>query len=429
MTTHKNRKSKVIIIGAGIAGLAASLRLQDAGFDTMILEARDRAGGRIWTNNQLGRPIGCGASWIHGIDHNPMYQLAQQFHVNMVPFDVNGITVFDRMGKRIVQEEIDQFNTKFNNLLQKAKDIAFQSKIDIPLSAALEPFIKDENFSSHEQDLFKRKLHFFEGYIGAGYEYLSARHWDQEEIWPGENCYLIDTYQPIIDGLSKHCFIQFNSNVTEINMIPNQVQIVTDKLIFHADAVIVTVPLGVLKKDKIKFNPPLPSQKQIAIRNLEMGLLNITTLKFPKAFWPKEPKFIFFSSFYGSSICAFFNFYHYTDEPILMGYMGGESAHSLEHMSDGEVIHKTLHNLKTIYGDEVVQPEGCINTRWGLDPWSYGSYSYLKPGASAHDYEVMAESIDDRLFFAGEACSKYLATTHGAYLSGIREAERIIKIL
>ncbi len=102
----------------------------------------------------------------------------------------------------------------------------------------------------------------------------------------------------------------------------------------------------------------------------------------------------------------------------------------LEKLSDEELIEKTIHNFKTIYGTQVLEPISYINTRWSSDPFSYGSYSYIPVDSSSHDYDLIAAPVDNRLFFAGEAThSKHPSTTHGAYLSGIRETERIKKIL
>jgi monoamine oxidase len=157
-----------------------------------------------------------------------------------------------------------------------------------------------------------------------------------------------------------------------------------------------------------------------------MGLLNITAIKFPIAFWPKDLQFMFFSQFDDLSISAFFNLHYFIQEPILIGYSGGETARQLENFSDEELMQKTMRNFKKIYGAKIPEPVDYINTRWSNDPFSYGSYSYAKAGVSSDDYRVMANSIANQIFFAGEATSfNYPATTHGAYLSGIREAEKI----
>jgi monoamine oxidase len=424
------KPNKIIIIGAGIAGLAAYKHLTEYGFDVKILEARDRAGGRIWTDDAMGFSFGRGASWIHGDKENPITLLAKEFHASMVLVGTTQFGIYNREGEAISHEAIQQFNAKFDQCLQKAKELAFKSSKDIALSDALSNFINIDELSPTEKVLFERKLLFFEGYMGANYEYLSARYWDQEQTWPGENCFLTDSYQPIIEGLLKNCPIELNTAVREINLRNADIQVIAQDAVFYADAVLVTVPLGVLKKNIIHFNPSLPSDKQKAIENLGMGLLNITALKFPAAFWPKEPQMLFFAQEDPLSIETFFNLYHFTQQPILIGYSGGERAQKLEQFSDAKLIEKVMQDLRHVFGDSVPKPEAYINTRWLNDPYSYGSYSYIPVGASGEDYEVLAKPVSNRLFFAGEAtCSKYPSTTHGAYLSGVREAEKIRDML
>ena len=95
-----------------------------------------------------------------------------------------------------------------------------------------------------------------------------------------------------------------------------------------------------------------------------------------------------------------------------------------------QIIKKTMLNFKKHFGFSIPDPTSYLNTRWSNDPFSYGSYSYLKVGSTDYDHDAIAKPVSNRLFFAGEAtCPKYFATTHGAYLSGIREAERINKLL
>lgn len=416
----------MIIVGAGIAGLSACNRLTEYGFDVKILEANHYIGGRILTDYSTGIPIGLGASWIHGITNNPINRLANENHTDLVTVDPTKFTVFDRHGDPIPPDIIKQFDTKFNHLLEKSQQYSFQTKTDLSLSSALLHFVDIERFSPVEKDLFKIKLNYFEGYIGASYQLLSARHWNQEHAWPGANCFLTNSYQPIVDGLAKQCDILLNTRVTAIHSQKNTIQVITENTIFNADIVLITVPLGVLKKNAIQFSPALSVEKQHAIDNLAMGLFNITALKFPHAFWPNESQILFFTQFNNHSISTFFNLHHFIKEPIIIGYSGGECAKKIETLSDTELVKQTMDNFNDFFGKNIPEPESFITTRWSQNPFSYGSYSYIPVGASGDDYEALAKPESNRLFFAGEATSSiYPATTHGAYLSGIREAERI----
>ena len=113
---NKLRKKKIIIIGAGIAGLSACNQLVDYGFDTVILEARNRIGGRIWIDNSIGSPIGLGASWIHGIDGNPIAELARKYNLKMNAVDSDKFYTLDRRGNFIQNEDIQNFEKIFTGL-------------------------------------------------------------------------------------------------------------------------------------------------------------------------------------------------------------------------------------------------------------------------------------------------------------------------
>lgn len=431
MTSEDESKSmskKIIIVGGGIAGLAACKELTKYGFDVLILEARNHPGGRASPNVNLGIPLGTGASWIHGADNNPIASINKS-STNMVPVNPENFFIWDEDGRPIPSSLISEFNIKFDSFLKKAKEIADGSQDIISLAQALANVIKFEDFTSVELTLFKSKLKYFEGYIGDNYEFLSAQHWNDEEPWPGDNCYLLSTYQPIIEALSKNCRIEFNSIVTEINIHKDNIEVKTKDRVYHANAVIVTLPLGVLKNNSVIFNPRLPINKQNAIQNLGMGLFNITAIKFPFSFWPNESHAMFFTQFDDSSIATFFNLHHFIKEPILLGYSGGETARKLENYSDIEIIDKVMRNFKIVFGENLPAPVNYFNTRWSRDPFARGSYSYYKTGSSQADRLALAEPVLNKLFFAGEATSlKHPATTHGAYLSGLREAGKVKKI-
>ncbi len=421
---------KIIVIGAGIAGLAACEKLNELGFDATILEARNRVGGRILTDTSLGIPIGKGAAWIHGDQNNPMTEFAKYFHVQMDAIDAEKCIVFDSQGSPIASSDRKKFSATFDTLTKEAREFAYRCEHDISLSTALKHLLQAKNISSLEKILLKSKLYGLEGYMGANYTDLSARTYDDAEIWPGDQCFLTGSYQAIIDGLAKKCRVHLNTIVKEINLREKNVEIITQDSRFHADAVIVTLPLGVLQKDTVRFNPSLPQNKLNAIQSLGMGLFNITAMKFPKLFWPHESHALLFTEFDNPSISVFFNLSHLMQQPILLGYSGGQTAVELEKLSDEEHIKKIMDNFKKHFGAALPDPDSFFITRWSEDPYSYGSYSYFKTGSTCKDYDTVAEPIFDKVFFAGEAtCSRYPATTHGAYLSGIREAERICRVL
>ncbi len=422
------KKTEVIIIGAGIAGLAAGQALTVAGVENLILESRDRYGGRIWPDNSLGSPVARGAQLIHGINNNPMISLAQQFSASYFSLKIShrSYYIFDRHGQLVAPDIVRDFDHHLETLFHQANKLAWQKEQDISLAESLSSIIDINQWSSVQQDLFIRKLKFFENYIGAEYELLSARHWNEEEETSGETVILEDGYAAIIKGLADSCAIQLNTTVRSIHTRKDDVEILTDRGVFNAHAVIVTLPLGVLKKREIRFDPPLSTLKQAAIDRLGMGLFNIIGMRFPRIFWPEEGRAFFLPS--EPDIPIFVNIRSFSNEPILIGWVGGKTGHALENESDVEVIKRVLTQL-TVFGKNIPAPERYFLTRWGQDPYSFGSYSYLPVGATGDDRDVLSQPESDNLFFAGEATHRqFPATVHGAYLSGLREAARIMGV-
>lgn len=416
----------VIIVGAGLAGLAAANTLQEKGFKVEILEARDRIGGRVFTNSSLGFPLDRGAHWIHGLDGNPITELAHRFSANFSLFDSSRFYIFDRSGQRISPESIKGFEADFDQLLARAKKCAHLLPQDQSLADALATVFDPQKKSSLEQDLFKREIAFFENYMGAGYEHLSARNWNQEQNLGGAHAILTSSYLPIIEGLARPCSIRLNTKVIGIYDQANEILVATEHEILRADGVLVTTPLSTLKQKSIHFDPPLPASKQQAIDRLGMGLFNIAALKFKQAFWPKDCQGMFFSQGDNTSIKSFINYQPFCGHPVLLGYSGGALALDIEKQSDPQILSGVMDSLRKQYGPRIPDPLAYFFTRWSQDPYSLGSYSYLPVGASSLDREVLGKPASSRLFFAGEATSKdYPASTHGAYWSGLREAKRI----
>jgi monoamine oxidase len=416
-------KTKIIVVGAGMAGLSAANVLLAAGFEVVILEASHRYGGRIGINNDLGVPVGCGATWLHGTENNPLQPLFEQYPTQTFPFDSNKFCRFDRQGNAISLGQAQAFDKKFELALEKAKEWATEQQKSVSLATALANFIDPATLSEVEQDLFQRKLKFFEAYVGAEYELLSAQHWSEEDNILGGNAVVTDAYAKIMAGLAANCVIKFNAVVSDVRTQQDGVSIVTNQGEFSAAAVIITVPLGVLKQQRIVFTPALSSQKQQAISRLGMGLLNIVAMHFTDVFWPQGASVFFLAD---SPTCSvFLNATPFLEWPILLGYVGGKTARMLETMPEKDVLKATLTHLEKTFKFTIPMPENYFMTRWSQCPWSFGSYSYLPVDATPADRDALA-SPEGRLFFAGEATSRdYPATVQGAYVSGMRAAEEV----
>ncbi len=262
---------------------------------------------------------------------------------------------------------------------------------------------------------------------GADLESLSAWWFDEGESFDGDDYIFPQGYDQIINGLAKNLEIQRQQKVLKINTSNSGVSVTTDQGNFTADAAIVTLPLGVLKSGNINFSPPLPANKQGAIARLSMGVLNQVVLKFSQQFWPKKYHGFGYLSEGKADFGEFLNWSLYSQKPALMAFTGGSFAQKIEQLSEGEISDRIMRVLRQNYGEPIPEPESAIVTRWHQDPFTFGSYSYIPVGGDSSDRDLLAEPVGDRLFFAGEATNRDdPSTVHGAYLSGIREANRLI---
>lgn len=234
---------------------------------------------------------------------------------------------------------------------------------------------------------------------------------------------------------NKHQFLNYLRTqhlVQQIAYDDRGIKVTTDRGIFSGARVIVTVPLGVLKRDSIKFSPALPEAKLDAIEKLGMGALNKLALKFPKQFWSVQPHIISYIN--GDPNITdrhidFWNWQKYIQQPILVAIISGNFSRSLSQMSQSEATQNIMSDLHVMFGKDIGMPTTTLLTQWHNDPFAYGSYATFSVNGSNDDCDRLAEPIGDQLFFAGEATyGKYLGTVHGALLSGEREANRIAKI-
>lgn len=425
-------KPDVIIIGGGVAGLAAARLLQSKGAGVLILEARDRMGGRVWTDLSLpGVALDLGASWIEGIKSNPMAWLARSFNLRTLPTDWDNKALYNLEGSRLSQPEIARIETNYQGLLRQVErfrdQLEDEDEDDISLQEGFDRVLATRSLTNSERSALDYSISTeIEHDYGADVSELSLFRWDQDEGFGGASVLFPGGYGQIVSRLARGLDIRLNQSVRHIEYNNQGVRITTDHHTFEAQRAIVTLPLGVLKRGMVRFSPALPERKLNAMRRLGMGLLNKLYLRFPRIFWPKEAEVLGLLATRKGEWTDWLNYYKYTGAPILLCLNAGHYGRRIEELSNSQVIEAAMRVLGRIYGMSIPQPTGALITRWNSDPFTFGSYSFIKPGGSGKDYDTLAEPIGDRIFFAGEATSRtHAATVHGAWLSGEREAKRI----
>lgn len=412
----------VIIVGAGIAGLAAAKKLTENGFDVKVLESQEKVGGRLRTNRNLGIAFDEGASWIHGVNKNPITKLAQE----------SGMATF---------ETIDE-NRKSYDIGGKVRTAAIYDSAEGELDGIIASMMKKGNPTESFETVFKRLYpqkyndrlwkFFLSTYITfdlGDLDKLSSILYSEGEEFGGTEKIATNGYDTIPNYLAKGLNILLNERVTKIDYSAERVKVTHNSTISEADYVIVTVPLGVLKNNVIQFSPNLPSNKQNAIQKVGMNCVNKFLLTWDKAFWD-DVQYISYTPEERDKFNYFVNMKKFNPNTnALMTFAYADYARQTESMSDSQIINEIMKHLRDMYGSNTPNPTNLLRTKWQSNPNSYGAYSYTAVGTEMQHFDDLAASVSDKLFFAGEHTEiDYFSTAHGAYLSGIREADKIIDL-
>ncbi|KAM7468335.1 hypothetical protein LguiB_015897 [Lonicera macranthoides] len=426
----------VIVIGGGFAGIAAARALHDASFEVILLESRDRIGGRVHTNCSFGFPIDLGASWLHGVcNENPLAPLIGRLGLplyrtsgdNSVLYDhdLESYALFDMDGNQVPQELVSKVGEAFERILEEANQVRLEYREDMSVLRALSIVFKrrpDLRLEGISHKVLQWYLCRMEGWFAADADTISLKCWDQEKLLPGGHGLMVRGYLPVINTLAKGLDIRLSHRVTKVDRRHIGVKVTVENgTTFTADAAIVAVPLGVLKSNTIKFEPRLPEWKEAAIADLGVGIENKIVLHFKDVFWPNV-EFVGVVAPTSYECSYFLNLHKATGHPVLVYMPAGQLARDTEKLSDEAAANFAFTQLKKILPN-ASSPIGYLVSRWGADVNSLGSYSYDTVGKPHDLYERLRIPVDN-LFFAGEATSMdYPGSVHGAYSTGIMAAE------
>jgi monoamine oxidase len=415
----------VIVIGAGISGLAAAKKLKEKGFTVTVLEAQEKVGGRLRTDRSLGLAFDEGASWIHGPNGNPITSLAQQAGATTFLTDDESLKVYDVNGTLYTSNYLDTQYTEFEKAIEAVRNAGSVS----------------ESFESVFERLYPSKVNdslwifmlsaYLEFNAGGDISQLSSKYFDDDEQYSGADLLIINGYDKVAEYLAIDLTVRLNQKVTEVNYSSSKVIVVTNQETVEADYVIVSVPLGVLKKNHIQFTPELPSVISGAIERLKMGNVNKFLLTWDTAFWDTNLQYVGFTPQEKGKFNYFLNLNTFSATAnSLMTFAFGEYADQSELLSDAEIIDEIMNHLKKIYGNSIPNPKSMLRTKWAQNEFTYGAYSFATNGTTSQDFDSLTSVVDNKVYFAGEHTNKdYRGTVHGAYLSGVSQAAKIIASL
>lgn len=424
MTTRQ-----VIVIGAGLSGLAAARELRVEGQDVLVLEARDRIGGRLWTSNKWSdMPLDLGASWIHGVTGNPLTELAEEAEAELLETSYERSILYDSSGSEISDRRQAELE-RLRRSVHKAWSSAQKADEDASVRQVTAAFERQLQASDETRQLlnFIISSELEQEYAGSATQ-LSAHWYDSARSFDGEDKLFEEGYQVIVDHLADGLTVRTGEIVKRIDWSDDSVRVTTGTAEYSAKKVLVTLPLGVLKAGSVQFVPPLPESTTTAISKLGMGVLNKCYLRFPEVFWPDDVDWLEYIPEKHGEWTEWVSFARAAGQPILLGFNAGDHGRAIEAMTDKDIVASAMKTLRVIFGEGIPDPEDFQITRWASDPFALGSYSFNSVGSHPRMRGQLAQPLKGRLYFAGEATDRdYFGTAHGAYLSGLRAAEEILR--
>jgi len=412
----------VLIIGAGMAGLAAGRSLADAGWPVRLIEARDRIGGRVYTNRDWGVPLDMGASWIQGTQGNPLTELAQKAQLQTVHTDYYSsakVAVDPRL------QPMDYHEKHWRKFVARARDQVDGGSLGAAVNAAA----ATEELSDNEraQLAFYLTTEIADEYAAEA-EQLSATTWDEGKYAGGDDVIIPGGYDALPKLLANGLPIVLNTPVTAIARRDKSVVVAAGNQSLEGPAAIVTVPLGVLKSGAISFDPPLPDAHARAVSALGFGVLSKSFFRFNRRTWNADNAFYQFIGTEPGLWAQWFSL-PAAAGPIMVAFNAGERGRSVESSSPPDLMAGALPIARQLFGDDVSLVE-VRTSSWTTDPFARGAYSFHAPGSGLDDRRRLQEPIGDRLYLAGEAVgADNPASAHGAVLSGRYAATQLMQRL
>ena len=418
----------VVVVGAGASGLAAASTLQQDGWKVLVLEASDRVGGRVRSDNHLGFVCDLGASFIHGHKNSKIYELAKKQGVKLVKFDYDDATVIVDQKKVDAEDFLDKVwawedilenmrkkfkgalndNSNLKELVEMAKT---EKKIDANTALHLNVFLRTD----------------VEAEYGAMVDKLSAKYFDYADVNDGDDWVFPNGYMELFNPIAKTLNIKLNQIVQNIIQEDDLVLINTaDGQNFQAQYCICTVPLGCLKKKLINFEPPLSEGKERAIEKMGFGTLDKVFLVFDHVFWEDTSVLILVRKNPLNPIMYVANMNKVFGVPALMLFVPQSFASQTN--TNSQAIEEARNILAYSYPHAQFNIVASYATNWGSDKFTHGAYSSFAPGTTLTDHEELAKPEGKRVYFAGEhTVGDNMSTVEGAYTSGLTAAADVSK--
>lgn len=411
---------RVVVVGAGLAGLAAAHALVAQGAEVTVLEALPRIGGRIRTDRSLGAPVELGAGWIRSFLGNPLTALARTVGAPVAVLREDSLAVYDSAGRPVPAADLVRLEQRLDRLLDRI--VTASPRLEGSLAAAIREI---SPLALRDPLLLWALAVRVESEAGAALDQISAGLFGASDEFIGADLILPQGFDWLLGPLAEGLDIRLATPVTAIGYDEKGVVAITEAGAVHADRLVCTLPLGVLKAGTVPFEPPLPEGHAAAIQRLPVGDVAKLALAFPRPFWPEKVQSIGFLETGRGRWPYLLNQRSYGAGNILLAMTYGAAALRAEAQPIGEAVADLLGGFERSWGS-LPGPEGALASNWSQDPAFRGAFSYAGTGTSAEDFDRLQLPVLDRLFLAGEhTIFAHRGTAHGALLSGIEAAKRV----
>jgi polyamine oxidase len=424
---------RVVVVGAGIAGLAAASRLRQAGIDAVVLEARDRIGGRPHTVDLAGTPVDMGGSWIHHPIGNPLTAFCDDHGIardagNPLP----SLSAFDMAERRRLDHAEVEFYAQTETDAFWDSTEALSQRLGPGASAhdAIETYVAECGLSPTVARRLRQELRAeLEANAADSAENQSLRWISLAEVFEGELFGDLprDGYRSVVKQLATGLDIRLGVEVVSVEVDADGIRAAcADGSVEAGSHAIVAVPLGVLKKGSPKFDPPLPAPMLRAVDALGFGRYEKIVLAFESAFWRDDgiSHLIVFPSDEGEPSMWVFDLDAFAAGPVLCAHLFHTITPYALDRPPAQAVDWLRASLAEVFGRPVPEPVATAVTSWTTDPYTRGAYTQCPPGADPSMFDALGEPAHGRLLFAGEHTSSARSGyADGAYASGLRAGQ------